>query len=272
MTEFTGISYSKEEKYSLFWVNEFTDDIKDAIRDQFSEICHGEDNAHTGRRMYSYKSTVKEFIKRYEHKPENIQIGMIGELMVHLVLSNYFDEFKSVTPFFNMEERSIKKGYDVVLTEVDSPNLLWITEVKSGKLHINKTSNQTMNDLIGTANIDLVGRLNEDNISLWMEAINGAKVSFDSKNTMKDAVIEVLSSWGDDASEGIYTSRDKNVILTGVLFADNADAITTDNIKRKQERVEQEKFFKKVYVLALQKETYAKVYNFLKEEVLDEKC
>lgn len=87
-----------------------------------------------------------------------------------------------------MEERSIKKGYDVVLTEVNNPNL-WITEVKSGKLHSNKSSNQTMNDLLGTAKRDLKERLNEENISLWLEAINGAKVSFDSNNTMKSAVL-----------------------------------------------------------------------------------
>lgn len=269
MTEFRGIQYLKKEKYSLFCIHDFSDEIKEAIREQLSEICHGEDNANTGRRMYNYKNTVKEFLKRYEVKPENTQIGMIGELMVHLILSNYFDEYKSVTPYFNMEERSIKKGYDVVLTEVCSPNL-WITEVKSGKLHSNESSNQTMNDLIGTAKRDLAERLNEDNISLWMEAINGAKVSFDRKNTMKDAVIDVLSSWGDDASDGVYTSSDKNVILTGVLFADITDEVSSDNIHRKQQRVERENVFNKVYVLALQKSTYNKVYDFLKEEASDE--
>lgn len=271
MTEFVGIQYVKKEKYSVFCVHDFSDEIKDAIREQLSEICYGLDNVNTGRRMYNYKNTVKEFLKRYETKAENIQIGMIGELMVHLIFSNYYDEYKSVTPYFNLEERSIKKGYDVVLTEVNNPNL-WITEVKSGKLQSNKSSNQTLNDLIGIAKRDLVKRLNEENVSLWQEAINGAKVSFDRKNTMKDAVIDVLSSWGDDASDGIYTSSDKNVILTGVLFSDITDEISSDNTQRKQQQVERENVFNEVYVLALQKTTYTKVYDFLKEEALDEEC
>lgn len=269
MTEFRGIQYLKDNKYSIFCVHDFSDEIKDAIRGQLSAICHGEDYANTGRRMFSYKKTVKEFLKRYETKPKNIQIGMIGELLVHLILTNYFDEYKSVTPFFNMEERSIKKGYDVVLTEANDPNL-WIVEVKSGELHNNKSSDQTMNDLIGTAKRDLVERLNEDNTSLWMEAINGAKVSFDTRNTMKEAVIDILQSWGDDASEGVYTSNDKNVVLTGVLFSNLDDAITQDSVHRKQQQIERNNAFNKVFVLALHKETYTKVYDFLREEALDE--
>ncbi len=264
-----GIKYLKDNKYSLFCVQDFSDEIKNAIREQLAEICHGEDNANTGRRMYSYKNTVKEFIKRYKVKSKKIQIGMIGELMVHLIISNYFDEYKSVTPFFNMEERSIKKGYDVVLTEANSPNL-WIVEVKSGELHNNKSSNQTINDLIDTAKRDLVERLNEENASLWMEAINGAKVSFESKNTMKEAVIDVLMSWGDEASDGIYTSDDKNVILTGVLFSSLDDTVTQNNILIKQQKIERARAFNNVFVIALHKETYTKIYEFLREEALDE--
>ena len=157
----------------------------------------------------------------------------------------------------------------MLLTEVDSPNL-WITEVKSGKLHSNKSSDQTMNDLIGTAKRDLEERLNEENMSLWLEAINGAKVSFDSNNTMKSAVINILETWGDDASDGIYSSHDKNVILAGFLFSNLSDVIASENANRKQQQIENEQIFNQVCVLALQKETYSKVYEFLKEEASDE--
>ncbi len=269
MTELCGIKYLKKEKYSLFFVHDLSDDIKDTIRKQLSAICHGQDCANSGRNLYNYKNTVREFLRRYEMKSENIRIGMIGELLVHLILSNYFDKFKSVTPYFNMEERSIKKGYDVVLTEVDSPNL-WITEVKSGKIHSDKSSDKTISDLLGTAKRDLKERLNGENISLWLEAINGAKVSFDSNDTMKSAVINILETWGDDASDGVYSSDDKNVILAGVLFSNLSDVIKSENANKKQQEIENEKIFNQVCVLAVQKETYSKVYKFLKEEGLDE--
>lgn len=269
MNELGGVRFIKEIKYSLFCVDELTESIKNAIRVQLSSICHGEDYANGGHRMYNYKNTLNEFLKRYESKPENIRIGMIGELLIHLLVYNYFDDLKSVTPFFNMEERSIKKGYDVVLTEKSKP-ILWITEVKSGKLHSNKNANQTVNELLNLAKRDLNERLNKENSSLWMEAINAAKVAFDSKNSMKEAVIEVLENWGDYATDNIYTSRDKNVILSGVLFSDFKDEISETTSKKKIKTVESEKLFKQVYIITLQKETYAKVYDFLRVESLNE--
>ncbi|MBO4617977.1 MAG: SGNH/GDSL hydrolase family protein [Lachnospiraceae bacterium] len=270
MRNIEGISFSKTEKYSLFLIHELSDEIKEIIRAQLATICHGENNVNAGYRMYSYKSTIKEFLRRYKDKPENIQIGMIGELLVHIIFSNYFDEYRAVTPYFNLEERSIKKGYDVVLAEVAAPRTLWITEVKSGKLHNNKNATQTMNDLLGTAKRDLDDRLNKENVSLWMEAISGARASFDDNNTMKEAVIDVLANWGDAATDGNYTSGDKNVVLTGVLFSNIVDTVDEISVGRKQENIENEETFNQIYILAVQKSTYIKVIDFLKEEATDE--
>ena len=269
MPELRGIDCHKENKYCLFCVTEFTDEIKEELRAQFASICHGEDYAGSGRTMYNYRNTVKEFLRRYEGKTSKIKIGMIGELLIHLLMGLYFDEYKVVTPFFNMEERSIKKGYDVVLTEADNPTI-WLTEVKSGQLHRDKNANQTMLDLLNTAKSDLGTRLNEANETLWHEAINGAKIAFDTKNTMKDAVMDVLSSWGDEAYNGNNTSEDKNVILSGVVFSDIMDGVTQDIPRNKQVSVEQEALFNKVYVIALQKGTYDKVYQCIREEAADD--
>lgn len=269
MRNLDGLTYQKEDKYSVFWVKNFSEDIKGAIREQLALICHGVDNVNTGRRTYNYKNTVKEFLKRYENKPVNTKVGMMGELLVHLIFQNYFDEYKSVTPYFNMEERSIKKGYDAVLTETDSPTL-WIIEVKSGGIHLDKTSDQTISDLIGNAKNDLNVRLNKENNSLWMEAINCAKISFDSNDVMKQAVLDILLDWSDDATEGVYTSKDKRVILASVLFSDLGDSITVRNLQQKQNCIEENGIFSQIYVLGIQKETYVKVYHFLKEEAEDE--
>lgn len=166
MHEIKGIECVKDNKYCIFHINELSNELKEAIRIQMSSICHGAAYADTGRRMYDYKNTVKEFLRRYEEKTTKIKKGMIGELLIHLLVSYYFDELDVVSPFFNMEERSIKKGYDVVLTESDKANL-WLIEVKSGELHKGKNSNQTMSELLSTSKNDLKERLNEENNSLW---------------------------------------------------------------------------------------------------------
>lgn len=269
MAEINGITCCKEDKYCLFYVANFSDDLKKRLRNQFAIICHGEEYAGSGRIMYNYQSTVKSFLERYESKSASTKKGMIGELLIHLLLGAYFEEYKVVSPFFNMEEKSIKKGYDVVLTEVNNPTI-WLTEVKSGELHKDKNSSQTMTDLINTAKDDLKNRLSEANETLWHEAINGAKIAFDSKNTMKEAVMDVLMSWGDKAYCGNNTSIDKNVILSGVVFADVKDKITLDVPAERQLNIEREGIFNKVYVIALQKETYDKVYQFIRDEATDE--
>lgn len=269
MQELAGISYVIKNEYSLFTIQDFTDEIKDALRSQLAVICHGEEKVKSCRKAVNYANTVKEFLKRYEDKSEDIKLGMIGELLIHLLIFNYIDSFKTVTPYFNMEERSIKKGFDLVLTENDNPTL-WITEVKSGQLHKNKNSNQTINDLLGTAKRDLVTRLNDENTSLWMEAVNGATISFDSSNLMKNAILEVLGNWEDDSTDGIYTSEDKNVVLTGVLFSDIADAVQETMVESKQKKIRNDNCFNQVYLLTVHKNTYSKVYDFLKEESQNE--
>lgn len=47
----------------MFCINEFTDEIQDELRAQFAAICHGEDYAGSGRTIYNYRNTVKEFKK-----------------------------------------------------------------------------------------------------------------------------------------------------------------------------------------------------------------
>lgn len=270
LRELKGVEYCKQDKYSIFHIIDLTEDIKNAIRKQFPIICHGEDYAASGRKMYNYQNTAKEFLNRYEAKTEKIKRGMIGELLIHLLITYYLDEYKAVTPFFNMEERSIKKGYDIVLTETNNPTI-WLTEVKSGELHNGKNTNQTMKDLLNTAKNDLKKRLNEENQSLWHEAINGAKIAFDHKNTMKEAVIDVLSDWGEQAYDDENTSSDKNVILSGVVFSNMINKVSQDIPQKMQENIEKEKLFNEVYIISLQKETYERIYDFIKEEVTNGK-
>ncbi len=264
---FSGVSIHKTTEYTVIFVEQFSDDIKNALRNNLSSICHGENKVKSGRKSYSYQKTLKSFLDRYESKTKKIKIGMIGELLVHLLISEYFDEFKVVTPYFNMEENSIKKGFDIVLTESNCANI-WITEVKSGEIHKDKNVKQTMIDLLGTAKRDLETRLNDENETLWMEAVNGATIALDDNNVLKSAVKDILEDWQDEASDGIYTSCDKNVMLAGVLFSINDGTINSEAIEKKQETITNENIFNQAYLLAIQKDTYTQMYQFLQNEVM----
>lgn len=261
-----GVVSNKQDGYAIFHILKFSEEMKKLIRQQLSSICYGASNARSSRKTYNYNSTIKEFIKRYNSKNENIQKGMIGELLIHILLNEFFPNFETVTPFFNLEERSVKKGFDVVLTDKVEKSI-WITEVKSGEIHKDKNANETTMDLLEKAKIDLFTRLNDDeNQSLWLNAINGAKIAYDSHNDLKDAVIDILEKCADDSQDGNINSNDINVFLASVLFSSLDDLIEEKAVRGKCDRIKNQKKFRCIFVLAIQKATYIKVYEFLEKE------
>lgn len=103
-----GIKFIKTKEYAYCNIEYFSDELKSIIRAHLSEICHGTGKASTGRIMYSYETTIKEFLNRYEKKTTKIKKGLIGELLTHIIISEMFPEYRVISPYFNLEERSIK--------------------------------------------------------------------------------------------------------------------------------------------------------------------
>ena len=267
-----GVVKEDYSDYVLYFIEALSDELKQEIRDRLVKVCYGYDQAQSERRIYSYKVTVKEFIKRYKTNndaSEERKKGMIGELLVHVIL-DVEGRFIAASPFFNMEERSFKKGFDVSLFEPDT-NELWITEVKSGKKQKQQANaSSAIVGLINTAKNDLNTRLNEQNTNLWVNAIHAAQVSMSSRGNQKDAVIRLLEQCADDAVDGNNSSDSFNVVLAGTLFHPMSERMEASKVKQKYTRVANENLFKKIFVMAIQKETFEAVYDFLESEANDE--
>ena len=134
-----GVTKEENSDYVLYFIENLSDELKEEIRNRLVAVCYGADQAQSALKIYSYKETVKEFVKRYKNNSsisEDRKKGMIGELLVHVILE-LEGRFTTASPFFNMEERSFKKGYDLALFE-GATNELWIAEVKSGKIQKNQ--------------------------------------------------------------------------------------------------------------------------------------
>lgn len=261
----TSYTFIKNETHCVIHINDLCDDLKSRIKDNLSKICHGSSKSETTRATYSYKETIKEFLKRYNEKPINTKKGMIGELLTHLFISEVNPDFNTVSPYFNLEERSIKKGFDLILYSQEN-NDLWITEVKSGELHKNKNSNQTNKVLLDKAKEDLKERLNESNSTLWANAINGAMVALDNNRDMKKAVEEILGDISDTTVYNTQTSKDKNVVLVSSLFSPLTDKILGDSVAQCHENYCKEDIFNNILIISIQKETYIKIIDFLNLE------
>lgn len=265
MATLDGVRFLRKKSHAICHIDFFSDGFKNLIRNQLSSVCHGPSKASWKRKAYSYKRTLKGFLDRYESKSDDIKIGMIGELLTHLLILEYFPELNAVSPYFNMEEKSVTKGFDIILFSIEN-NEIWITEVKSGELNKNKNANQTNSILLGRAKRDLKGRLSENETTLWENAINGALVALEDKRDTKEAVLEILGDIGDEVEENKAISTDKNVILVTSLFANLSDQIEERGIKRYSDTVKKQKIFKELVVFSIQKNTYERVVDFLREE------
>lgn len=265
-----GVLKEDYSDYVLYFIEILSDELKQEIRNRLVAVCHGVDQAQSALKIYSYKETVKEFLKRYKtNTSEDRKKGMIGELLVHIVLE-LEGRFITASPFFNMEERSFKKGYDVALFET-ATNELWIAEAKSGAIQKGqKNASTAIVGLINTAKNDLKSRLNDANTSLWLNALNAAKVAMSDSNHQKDAVIKLLGKCSEDAVDGTNSSNSFNVVLSATLFHPMSEHMEAVKIGKKHTKVVNEGLFKKVFIIAIQKETFDAVYDFLESEVNDE--
>ena len=123
-----------DENISIYVIDikELNDELKKTIDDFIVLICEGPQE--TILTIDDIKQEIKSFI--LEKRPQNITdtgrntytyIGAIAEFFIHLFL-NYIG-FKQECLFLNLEERSIKKGFDGYYSK-DSQT--WIMESKSG--------------------------------------------------------------------------------------------------------------------------------------------
>lgn len=160
--------------------------------------------------------------------------------------------------------------YDVALFET-ATNELWIAEVKSGNIQKGqKNASSAVVGLINTAKNDLKTRLNDSNTSLWLNALNAAKVSMSDSNHQKDAVMKLLGQCADDAVDENNSSDSFNVVLSATLFHPMSEHMEATKVGKKHIKIVKEGLFKKVFIMAIQKETFDAVYNFLESEAKDE--
>lgn len=261
-----GINFKPNENYSIIEVETLSDDIKASIRTHLSSICYGESQAASGRTMFNYRATLTAFLDRYNSKERNHQIGMIGELLAHILIVELLPQFKTVSLFFNLEEKQIKKGFDVLLYS-GTDNDVWITEVKSGELHKDKNSDQTTKDLLASARLDLKKRLNENEVNHWTNAIHSARVALGDNTDYKDVVINLLADEGDIVTNKKATSFDNNVFLVSSLFTEADDSVSEETLSAFHQKLLDKPVFKNAILLSIKKSAYSKVVDFFEEEV-----
>lgn len=235
-------------------IHSLSDELKDKIKEQLVEICHGEYALVSASKYFSFDETIKELVNHRLPKAKNKKIGAIGEILLNVMIREFTD-MKIVSPFFNIEERNVKKGFDII--SVDSAGDLWIIESKAGEQGKLKSSTEKVCERINVAKKDLDTRLNKDNSQLWLNAIKSVNSSLDD-NSEKKTIMNIL-----EKNSNLCSSIDKNVVLGGTVFCIFDSIIDSIELGKLYNSILSSNKFSKLKLIAIQKQTYQAIIDFL---------
>lgn len=258
----SGVRKIENENYSIFYIDFLSDEFKQTIRQQLQGIWSGFSEADSLPEYYSYKHTLESFLERFTPKSIETKKGMIGELLAHILLNNEDNNLTSLSILKNKEEKSIKKGFDIIYCHLDQDKL-WYSEVKSGKSE-SGTDNSTSYNLIlqNRAKTGIAAMIDENRNSLWESAL------YDVSAMIKEdeGKLELKKLLSDDSPK-LNPSQKKNVILISVLYHNLIDEIEEASVSKFLNTTKIEDIFEDVIIISIQKNAFETVSNFLSSEI-----
>ena len=263
-----GVYFESSEVTKLCIINSFSDELADILKNNLVSICEGGYRNLNQDGIYTYERTIKELYRRIIGKPEKMKKGMVGELLAHVLLKRYITNLIPMSPLFNLEESNIKKGFDIIYTDLGSRDV-WITEVKSGNRGDEESANKKNISLLKNAKKDLEESIKGNKSGRWRNALNGVDISQRNKNETK--YVQNILKDGLDAAEAEKGKSDvHNAILVSVVYSNVRDPIDIEVINKDLSKICNAKVFKEFILFSIQKSTYQKVINFIKAEASNE--
>ncbi|MDD4412753.1 MAG: SAVED domain-containing protein [Patescibacteria group bacterium] len=265
-TKIKGIDFkaSKDSGVYICYIEDFSPELMSEIRNMLSGICYGQVVASEPGDYYSYKETLREFLRRYKQKKENTRKGMIGELLAHLLIPKYINNFQTISIMNNKEESGVKKGFDVVYYDNEQKGL-WYSEVKSGGDKDDDETNRKNIILLNRAKSKNSGILSH--ISEKPEKVFWDSVLDDVKSTVFDSkkVLDIKKLLKSDYSD-VIKHKSKNVLLSSVLYKALDNKICPVKLGDYKAKIK-DKAFDGVIIFSIQKPTYKKIESFLEQEI-----
>lgn len=258
------VSVWLDDDIAVVVVHTLSDEIREGLRVRLSGFCYGAAAVDADLDFYSFENTIEQFLERFDSKTVETQVGMIGELLVHLLMPSTHPALTSSAVFFNKEERSIKKGFDLTFHEGDG-KAIWYGEVKSGGVGV-ESADTKAGVLLKKAASDLADKLGSGaHRSRWESALIDADLTLQSAHA--STVKALLRSDASTLKSGSSISR--NAVLASAVFHDAEHCVLTAVETRKAvDAIVKGAKFDKVRMLVIQKTAMNHVVEFLRTELV----
>lgn len=184
----------------------FSLELEEYLDTHFVSICEGD----TGGNLQRVKTTIIGFL---ETKDNRTKMGATAEFFLHLYLKHI--GFNQECLFLNLEERSIKKGFDGYYS-IDSEE--FIMESKSGSSWTDSISHGgKIKEAYTDLKNNLAGKSKKSKNNPWRNAFNHARVVGTEKN-IKDNIKKLSDNYDDSI---YYDIEDFNIIPASTIFLDD---------------------------------------------------
>ncbi|WP_333593877.1 hypothetical protein [Anaerospora hongkongensis] len=201
----TPITPSENITINIIDIEDMTQELSVLLDKYFVSICEGS-ASETDIRIV--KGKVKKFL---QSKHITTKMGAIAELFIHLHLNEL--NFKQECRFLNLEENSIKKGFDGYYSYCNSQ---WIMESKSGDI---KTKSISHSAKIKEAYDDLAMKIaGKVSNNPWDNAYSHAcNIEVNTEKSIR----AIIKKYSDDFEcQTWYDIKDFNIIPSSTIFLD----------------------------------------------------
>lgn len=257
-----GIEVDRRGTATLVIIRDVSDEFRSHLRERLAEYCYGATVVSEDVSFYSFRKTVAEFLRRFEPKPLATKIGMAGELLVHVLMPVLQEELRSSAVYFNKEERSIKKGFDLTFLGAGESEI-WYGEVKSGEVSEGGAADEKAAALIDLASSSLVSMLGDGELlSRWDAALIDTRLTLDGGYAR--SARELLQSDSETVRNGGQVT--KRAVLAGAVMHELGHCvITPEGLEQIVRAVEAGGDFVDSRVLVIQQDALESVVRHLRE-------
>lgn len=257
-----GIDVEEVQSATVVVLREISDDLRAHIRERLADYCYGTVEVSENSAFYSFENTVGEFLERYDPKPSATKIGMAGELIVHILMPLLHPDLTPAAIYFNKEERSIKKGFDLTFLDSDDATI-WYGEVKSGEVKKESCADDKAADLVDTAATSIFSMLEDvTQLSRWSAALVDTRLTLEGGHAK--SARDLLRSDSDAVRTG--STIDKRVVLVGTVIHELGHCIvTSDRTERIVGKIAQSARFAGSRILVIQQDALESVIEHLRE-------
>lgn len=218
---------------------------------KLTQICEGV-------RDIELSDVKKKLVDFFDSKKDSdIEMGAIAELVIHFFVNS--KKFKAEFLFTNLEENSLKKGFDGYYSKNKEE---WILESKSGKIG---TAGISHKNKIAEAYNGLKNKVEgKDNINNpWENAYKHANLTdLKVKKTLRDKLNDLAINY---RKKNYFEVKHFNIIPCSTIFMEtNWTPIEGKLIKVEIENYLAKKKYRKIIVICINKKAIKNILDYLK--------